>query len=320
MPNKNKSNDTLRRLLFIVTRIPSKARPLNAADLHKKVLEAGYPCTLRTTQRDLKMLSEHFQIDINEDGKELFYSWNESAKGLTIPALTPHDSLLLTLAQKHLEDLLPARVMNSMKSFFLAAEQNLDATQAERDKGWLSKVRVVSATQPLLPPKIKREVLEAIGSALYSDNYLNVRYDNRRGDRKEASIKPLGLVQQGVRLYLVAQFETYDNYRILAINRIISAELSALAFKRPDDFDLQAYDDEGKFGMGDGKRIRLSFSVNKLEGVLMLESPLSKDQIFTERDDSYRITATVIQTKVLDRWLRGYGEDIWDIETTPLQS
>ena len=70
--------------------------------------------------------------------------------------------------------------------------------------------------------------------------------------------------------------------------------------------------------MGDGERIRLSFSVSKMEGVLMLESPLSKDQTFTEHGDSYRITATVIQTKVLERWLRGYGKDIWDIETTPM--
>lgn len=318
MPNKNKSNDTLRRLLFIVSRIPSKAHPLNAADLHSKVVEAGYTCTLRTTQRDLKMLSDQFQIDVDEDGKELFYSWNVNAKGMTIPALTPHDSLLLTLAQKHLENLLPARVMNSMKSFFLAAEQNLDATRAQRDKGWLAKVRVVSATQPLLPPSIKKDVLEAIGNALYSDNYLNIKYENRGGKKGEALIKPLGLVQQGVRLYLVCQFDGYDNYRILAINRIVSAEVSGLTFERPPGFDLAAYDDDGKFGMGDGKRIRLSFSVKKVEGVLMLESPLSKDQTFVEHDDCYRITSTVIQTKVLDRWLRGYGDDIWDIETTQL--
>ena len=116
----------------------------------------------------------------------------------------------------------------------------------------------------------------------------------------------------------MCQFDGYDNYRILAINRIVSAEVSGLTFERPLGFDLAAYDDDGKFGMGDGKRIRLSFSVKKEEGLLMLESPLSKDQTFTEHDKHFRITATAIQTKVLDRWLRGYGEDIWDIETTSL--
>ena len=319
MPNKKKSNDTLRRLLFVLRLVPAYGQGLSASALHGQLEDAGYPCSLRTAQRDLKMLTEEFGFDVDDSGQESFYSWMKGAKGFVIPALTHQDSLLLALAEKHLDRLLPAKTLKSMKSFFLAAERDLDTTRAAREKGWLSKVRVVSTTQPLLPPDIKPVVLEAIGEGLYWDHCLNVSFKNRTGAERDAVIKPLGLVQQGVRLYLVCQFEGYDNYRILAVNRIAKAEFSAITFERPAEFDLASYDDDGKFGLGDGKKIRLSFSISKNEGLLILESRLSKDQTYAEHEDCYRITATVIQSQMLDRWLRGFGDHVWDIEKSPLQ-
>lgn len=318
MPNKQKSNDTLRRLLFVMSRIPAYGQGLSASALHEQLESVGYACSLRTAQRDLKMLAEEFGFTVDDSGQESFYSWMKGAKGLVIPALTSQDSLLLALAEKHLDRLLPAKTLKSMKSFFLAAEHNLQTSRAAREKGWLSKVRVVSTTQPLLPPEIKPEVLEAIGEGLYLDHCLNVSFQNRAGKKNDAVVKPLGLVQQGVRLYLVCQFEGYDNYRILAVNRIARAQCSAISFERPSDFDLANYDDDGKFGMGDGKKIQLSFSISKIEGMLIIESRLSKDQTVVEQDSGYRITATVIQSQMLDRWLRGFGDHVWDIEKVTL--
>ena len=318
MPNKQKSNDTLRRLLFVMRLVPAYGQRLSASVLHAQLLNAGYNCSLRTAQRDLKMLADEFGFAVDDSGQESFYSWMKGAKGVVIPALTPHDSLLLALAEKHLDRLLPTRVLKSMKSFFLAAEHDLETTRAAREKGWLSKVRVVSTTQPLLPPEIKPEVLEAIGESLYLDHCLNVSFHNRAGKKNDSVVKPLGLVQQGVRLYLVCQFETYDDYRILAVNRISKAQCSVIAFERPLDFDLANYDEDGKFGMGDGKKIRLTFSISKIEGVLIIESRLSQDQTVAEQDDGYRITATVIQSQMLDRWLRGFGDHVWDVEKVTL--
>lgn len=318
MPNKQKSNDTLRRLLFVMRLVPAYGQRLSASVLHAQLVNAGYNCSLRTAQRDLKMLADEFGFAVDDSGQESFYSWMKGAKGVVIPALTPHDSLLLALAEKHLDRLLPTRVLKSMKSFFLAAEHDLETTRAAREKGWLSKVRVVSTTQPLLPPEIKPEVLEAIGESLYLDHCLNVSFHNRAGKKNDSVVKPLGLVQQGVRLYLVCQFETYDDYRILAVNRISKAQCSVIAFERPLDFDLANYDEDGKFGMGDGKKIRLTFSISKIEGVLIIESRLSQDQTVAEQDDGYRITATVIQSQMLDRWLRGFGDHVWDVEKVTL--
>jgi len=59
-------------------------------------------------------------------------------------------------------------------------------------------------------------------------------------------------------MYLVCRFDGYDNERSLALHRILTARTSTLIFERPKDFDLKQYDNDGRFGYGDGTHIRLS--------------------------------------------------------------
>ena len=128
---------------------------------------------------------------------------------------------------------------------------------------------------------------------------------------------PLGLAQQGPRLYLVCRFEGFDNERSLALHRIGKAEASTLRFERPAGFDLQKYDDDGRFGFGEGERVRLSFAIEKETGFHLLETPLSRDQQVREVDDSWmEVTATVVDSAMLDWWLRGFGEAVRGVRKT----
>ena len=127
---------------------------------------------------------------------------------------------------------------------------------------------------------------------------------------------PLGLAQQGPRLYLVCRFHGFDSERSLALHRIIAAKASTLTFERPPDFDLKQFDDDGQFGFGEGKRIRLSFRIDKNAGSHLLESPLSADQQVTELGDQFKISATVVDTAQLDRWLWGFGDQVCEVRKT----
>lgn len=132
---------------------------------------------------------------------------------------------------------------------------------------------------------------------------------------------PLGLVQQGPRLYLVCRYRGYDNERNLALHRILSAEISTLTFERPKVFDLKKYDDDGRFGFGDGERVRLTFCIERDAGLHLLESPLSTDQQVVERQDgTLQITATVVDSAMLDWWIRGFGEAIRAVKKTILDA
>ena len=159
-------------------------------------------------------------------------------------------------------------------------------------------------------------LIEAVSNALFADQWLNVTYRNAAGKERQSRVMPLGLAQQGARMYLVCRFEGYDNERSLALHRISAAKASTFTFVRPADFDLKQFDDDGRFGYGDGRKISLAFRIEKEAGFHLLESPLSVDQQVAEEDDYYRITATVVDSAMLDWWLRGFGEAVCDVSKT----
>jgi len=316
MSKRPHSLETAVALTELIRRIPS-SHLVTAPDLHKQLKSAGINRDLRTIQRHLDMLSEYYDIERDESSKPYGYRWKELSGGLSLPSLSEQESLLLLLAQQQLRHLLPSSLMSSLDNFFQQARSDLGpgnpvkpATSATQ---WLKKVRVVSTTQPLLPPKIEAGVFESVSNALYTNHWLDIDYKNAAGKRKSARVMPLGLAQQGVRLYLVCRYAGYDEERILALHRILLAQVTAHDFEYPADFDLQRYDADGNFGMGNGKRIRLRFCIEKEAGLHLLESPLSRDQRVDVRDDYFEVEATLADTARLTWWLSGFGEKVWDI-------
>ncbi|MDH2916045.1 MAG: WYL domain-containing protein [Gallionella sp.] len=317
MPKRPDTRETAILALELMRRIP-RNRTVTAKELHEQLVDTEVGRDLRTIQRQLEMLSGYFDIERDDRSKPYGYRWKDKSRGMALPTLSEQESLLLMLAEQHLRSLLPANLMKSMDGFFVQARNNLAPySNAKREREWLSKVRVVSTTQPLLPPKIKPGVFEQVSNALYANLWLSVDYENAAGKRTQAEVMPLGLAQQGERLYLVCRFKGYDNERSLALHRIIAAQASEFTFERPKDFDLEKYDDEGRFGFGTGKRIKLSFRVEKEAGFHLLESKLSEDQQVKELKDAYEITATVVASDQLEWWLRGFGEQVWDVLRVP---
>ena len=313
MAKRSDTIETVVLALELLRRIP-RNRKISASELHEQLANAGVSRDLRTIQRQLEMLSEHFGIERDDRNKPYGYRWKDNAKGLALPMLSEQESLLLSLAEQQLRPLLPSSLMKSMEGFFVQAHSNLGPdAHAKREREWLSKIRVVSQTQPLLPPKIKPGVMEEVSNALYNNLYLNVNYKSAAGKATVADVMPLGLAQQGPRLYLVCRFQGYDNERSLALHRIGSAKAATLVFERPKDFDLQKYDNDGRFGFGEGKRIRLSFRITKDAGLQLLESPLAADQQVKELADHFEISATVVDSAQLQWWLRGFGEQVWQV-------
>src|SRR5512143_649934 len=219
MPRRPDSLETLQLALELLRRIP-KGRTVTASELHQQLADAGYERDMRTVQRLLETLSEVYEIERDDSSKPYRYRWKEFAKGLSLPALSAQESLLLMLAEQHLSSLLPAKLMKSMEGFFSQARSQLAEKGTQSDREWLEKVRVVSTSQPLLPPKIDPAVFEAVSNALYGNNWLDVDYMNAAGKRTSARVMPLGLAQQGPRMYLVCRFDGYDNERSLAMHRI----------------------------------------------------------------------------------------------------
>lgn len=314
--------ETVMLSLEILRRIPRTGK-ISAPDIHKQLLEAGFQRDLRTIQRQLDALSQHFDIERDERQKPYGYRWHSRAQGLAMPFLNEQESLLLTLAEQQLKYLLPQNIMQSMSGFFSQARNNLNPSHTSTDKAklareWLNKVRAISVTQPLIPPKIESDVLEAVSNALYADHWLSVVYCNPEGKVSTSEVMPLGLAQQGPRLYLVCQFQGYDNYRNLALHRIQEARDTKISFERPKDFNLTQYDADGRFGFGDGRKVRLSFRIKTEAGKHLYETPLSEDQEIQEDAATKELVvrATVVDTHQLVWWLRGFGDLISEVKKT----
>lgn len=306
--------ETLTFTLELLKRIP-RGRKISAPELWKQVTDAGWQRDLRTVQRQLDELSRHFDIERDDSSKPYGYKWKAQARGLSLPGLTEKESLVLALAEQHLSALLPAEVMESMQPFFAQARGNLaahpdDAPRTKAAREWMHKVRVVGTSQPLLPPAIVPGVFEAVSSALYANHWLDIDYENSSQRRVAGTVMPLGLAQQGTRMYLVCHFKGHDNERSLALNRIRSVTDTGLTFARPKGFDLEKYDNDGRFSFGEGKQVKLEILIRKAAGLHLLESRLAQDQEVQEEGADYRICATVMSTERLKWWLRGFGDEV----------
>ena len=315
MSKRPSPHDTLQLSIEMLRSIPKRGT-ITATDLQKKLAANGFARDTRSIQRLLENLCDADLYGIERDisSKPFRYRWKESTRGLTIGSLSPQECLLLTLAEQQLGSLLPTKLMKSMDGFFDQARSQLgETTKTQREREWLDKVRVVSTSQPLLPPKIDADVFEQVSNALYGNQWMEVDYQNAAGKKTISKVMPLGLAQQGPRMYLVCRFDGYEDERCLALHRMISAKTSTLTFERPKEFDLKKFDAAGRFGYGDGTKIRLSFRIEKKAGLHLLESPLSADQQVVELDHAYDITATVVDTDMLDWWLRGFGGAVSDI-------
>ena len=121
-------------------------------------------------------------------------------------------------------------------------------------------------------------------------------------------------------MYLICRFDGFEDNRALAIHRIQQASGSTLTFKRPKDFSLKQYDDDGRFGFGDGKKVRLTFRIKKDYGYHVLESKLSEDQAVKEIGDDYEITATVVDSSMLEWWLRGFGDAVSQVRRSRVRA
>lgn len=319
MTKRPDTHESVLLALELLRRIP-RNRKVSAAELHEQLSGIGIDRDIRTIQRQLEMLSQHFDLERDDRNKPYGYRWKEHAQGLALPMLSEHESLLLTLAEQHLRNLLPSSLMKSMQGFFVQARTNLgQQANTKREREWLSKVRVVSTTQPLLPPKIIPGVFEEVSNALYGNRWLRLDYKNAARKASNIEVMPLGLAQQGPRLYLVCRYRGYENERSLALHRILGAEALSFTFERPASFDLQKYDDDGRFGFGEGKRININFKIEKGAGFYLLESPLSIDQKVNDLGDWLEISATVIDTAQLKWWLRGFGSSIFNFSRVDLE-
>ena len=111
---------TMRRLAMLQA-IPWEPHWISTADMHRKLEQAGYTVEPRTVQRDLRDFSTQFHFGSDSQGNALRWFWPRHCKDLSIRAINPETAMILNMAERHLQGLLPAQALELL-SLLLRAE------------------------------------------------------------------------------------------------------------------------------------------------------------------------------------------------------
>ncbi len=319
---RNSDLNAIARQWEMLQLLPKKLPGITSSELQQKLDNYGYPVVKRTVERDLQALSEAFPILCNDKGKPYGWYWNPNA-GTNLPGITLAEALSLRLVEDLLKPLLPNAILNSLQSQFNQAQAKLASLQAENaTANWQNKVRHVSPSLPLLPPKLDATILETVQQALLHDQQLEVDYQGANTEHAaRRTLHPLALVQRGSITYLVATAFHYQDVRLFALHRFCSASIRPEPAQRLAEFDIDAYIAAGHLHFGDELTpIQFKAWVRDDLAAQLEESRLSEDQILLKDSaGGYQLRATVIDCWQLEWWIKSMGSAIVVFEPTALK-
>lgn len=311
MRSKNETGDAVMRQWAILRHIPQYPRTIAATEIRKRLESEGFMISLRTIERHLIALSDRFPLMCDESVRPYGWSWMKDSPTTSFPGLSPIQALTFSLARDHLAHFLPKTLMQSISQYFKNAEEVLLGDfNIKNIKEWRGKVANAPAYQPLLLPTYSQEVVEAIHDALFTESQVEITYVSRTKDNQtqKYTIHPLGLIQRGSVMYLVARLFNYDDVRILALHRVKTVRKLEEKVKKPAGYTLKNYLETGALGYLSGKEIKLVVRFTKEACAHLRETPLSKDQkMVEEKSGLIRVEATVQNTDQLFFWLMGFG-------------
>lgn len=297
--------------LAILKLIPAKSAISSIAIKDNLRTKFGIDISYLTLSRYLSNLRERdeFGVVCDTSSKPFSYRLNPNAEWLPQSQLSAQECLLYRLVEENLSHQIPGAFLKNLQPLFSKARETLkDSGARTKEQAWLNKVAVVPNQLRLISPTIKPRVFNEVSQALFEEKWLEVSYHNRNGEKKEKKlVNPLAIVQQGECIYLVVQFETYSNFRHLAIHRIDDARKTERLAQRPADFHLKDYLRCQEFNYTGPvvSMVGLTFETHNPVLVQRLnETKLAINQTIDESNGIWTVNVPqIIDSELLDRWL-----------------
>lgn len=316
--------DTLYRQWAMLRAIPRHPLKITVSQLAKQlsaVDELGN-ASRRTLERDLHSLAEVFPIEqTDQDTKPTAWRWRRGAKVLDVPALDLPAALTFSLVDTYLRDLLPASTLADLAPYLATAHGVLRQSPTRLGR-WPTKLRVISSSQPLRPPRIDAAVQRIVYEAVLAETRLSLTYaiKGESGTKSYGDVNPLAIVIKGSLVYLLCTMWDYTDIRQLALHRIVTAQALPQRATKVPGFNLDTYVASGEFGISLGKPIRLEALFQRHAAAHLSETPLSDDQeLLDAHADHLRVRTTVADTAELRWWLLAFGSQVEVIKPRALR-
>ncbi|OTG88439.1 helix-turn-helix transcriptional regulator [Acinetobacter sp. ANC 3813] len=315
---EKETSNSLYRQWQILSRL-STGKWMGTRELQEILVREGIDISLRTIQRDLNQISQRFPIESSKTSPQ-GWRWRSDAPIQSLPHMTSSQAVTFMMVEEHLKHLLPPSLIEEMNPWFDLARYSLSTQNNVRQ--WINRVRIVPATQPLIPPLVEKTAQQAIYEGLLQDKQLECIYQGRgpSSEEKTYTLNPLALVQKGAIIYLVCTRYDKTDIQTFALHRFKSANVLNSRAMHPVNFDIDAYIESGALGFRvdfnkPTENIHLKLLMKDQEASYFEETQLSKDQVIEKQDDGLSlVSATVPYTSQLVWWLRSFGKRIQLIE------
>ena len=303
---------------------------------------------LRNIQNRLKKLQndEHLSslIDVTDEGRRKLYRGSGRYRRLS-QEMTIEQACALLMADKHLSAIAPNRLLNSQEHYQDLIDQAsavVRKTQTHRIvnnqdiASFMNRVTVMQRGQRLESAVLNDHTLACIAECIVKRRCIKLSYKG-----KDREMHPFGLVFRQPKVYLLA----LDTDRLketgpararprqFLCNRIENASVSSKAHEVPEDFDIEAYVNDGRldlmaFGNAEpgSKRFTLKLRVNSKGSNNLIrdleEYPLSSRQSLEKQSGTavYQLTAPgMLPTHTLVDWIMGRLDNVEVIEPPALR-
>ncbi|MCC4263331.1 WYL domain-containing protein [Oceanimonas baumannii] len=309
--------DTLFRYLAMLQLIPRAPQYRATTTLQSLLEEQGFTVNLRSIQRNLEMLSNHFPLICDQSERPYRWSFDPDFKS-TLPAMDTATALTLVLAEEYLKGLLPQIAVDKLSPQFHGARKFLDGLQKNGFADWARQVRAIPNGKALLPAAITPPVWQGVSDALLQRQAIDVNYHSRQKQEvKQYTLHPQGLVVRHSVSYLLATVNDYEDIRQFALHRIQQLALSKSPFRPHPTFSVENYIAEGAFGYPlDKQQVQLVARVDPSVAWTLAETPVSEQQqLSAPADDGWKtLTATVPNDQQTQWWLMGFGARVEVLE------
>ena len=292
-------------ILALLPRAPEKR---STTEICERLARSGHTVTARSIQRRLITLSGLYPIVSDERSKPYGWSIKRDAPP-TLGAISLQEAIALKMGQRYLMEALPVEVIDDLRPYFASADEKLK--ESKLYSAWMDRVRLISPVQPLVKPRIARNILASCYDAVLKGLRLQLKYEKDAGSTKEYQADALSIVVRGPVTYLLVKFEWADDVALLAMHRIRAAVVTVQKNLGGADFNLNEFIQTGAFGFFPEGTELLRVHMYDGAGSHLLETPFSVAQELKEVAPGEHILTVRTQiTQQLKWWLLGFGERI----------
>ncbi|MEC8057976.1 MAG: WYL domain-containing protein, partial [Pseudomonadota bacterium] len=172
---EKETSNSLHRQWQILSRL-STGKWMGTRELQEMLEREGVDISLRTIQRDLNQIAQRFPIESNKTVPQ-GWRWRSDAPIQSLPHMTSSQAVTFMMVEEHLKHLLPPSLIEEMNPWFDLARRSLSTQNNVRQ--WINRVRIVPASQPLIPPLVDKHAQQAVYEGLLQDKQIECIYRPR---------------------------------------------------------------------------------------------------------------------------------------------